>query len=454
VQAGASLCFRNRATLSIPDTRRSELFKSDTVGAETPRSLLYLPMMAQDEIVGVMQLHRDGGVRYFHHEEQASAQHLANQVAASLRLLEQRSIREQLFKSEKLAATGQLIAGVVNDLRNPVESVLTMSQLLLFRGRSEERDLKMLAAEAQRTAEIVARLISFGRNEDAVAAPVELNALLAGLYKFREREWREAGIQLQDRASREAVHVIGAQGQLEQVFLNILLYAERAVAETGSKIITAGTALLGRRVLVDISFPAPEDAADPFLTEDDGGAGGLAVVRGIVQSHGGEVRFEQTNNGTAGRIEIELPRAEMSTRSGSDAVGKRRAAKKLTAVILEPDPVAQRAFVSLLAQRGHRVIPLVSAEEAIDLVQRVKCDLIAATSTSSSRLPGFNWVNFYEKVRPHTDAFVLLTESAEIGHTFQRGEGFVIRKPLHEADLNRVLDEFEAAAVESPAEVS
>ncbi len=453
VQAGAALCFRNRAILSIPDTRRSELFRSDPIGTETPRSVLYLPMMAQDEIVGVIQLHCDGGVRYFHHEEQASAQHLANQVAASLRLLEQRSIREQLFKSEKLAATGQLIAGVVNDLRSPVESVLTMSQLLLFRGKSEERDLKMLAAEAQRTAEIVSRLISFGRNEDAVAAPVELNSLLAGLYKFREREWREAGIQLQDRASREAVHVIGAQGQLEQVFLNILLYAERAVAETGSKIITTGTALLGRRVLIDIGFPAPEDAGDPFLSEDDGGAGGLAVVRGIIQSHGGEVRFEQTNNGTAGRIEIELPRAEMTSRSGSHAIAKRSAAK-LTAVILEPDPVAQRAFVSLLAQRGHRVIPLGSAEEAIDLVQRVKCDLIAATSTSSSRLPGFNWVNFYEKVRPHTDAFVLLTDTAEIGHTFNPGEGFVVRKPLHEAAINRVLDEFEMAGVATPTEVS
>ncbi len=273
------------------------------------------------------------------------------------------------------------------------------------------------------------------------------------LYKFREREWRDAGIQLQDRASREAVHVIGAQGQLEQVFLNILIYAEHAVAETGSKIITVGTALLGRRVLVDISFPATEDAADPFLNEDDGGAGGLAVVRGIIQSHGGEVRYEQVHNGTAGRIEIELPRADMASRSGSHAVAKRRAAK-LTAVILEPDLVAQRAFVSLLAQRGHRVIPLGSAEEAIDLVQRVKCDMIAATSTSSARLAGFNWVNFYEKVRPHTDAFVLLTDTAEIGHTFNPGEGFVVRKPLREIDINRVLDEFETSAALDTAEVS
>lgn len=442
VQAGVALCFRNRAVLSIPDTRRSELFKSDQ-GSDTPRSLLYLPMLAQDELVGVIQLHRDGGVRFFHHEEQASAQHLANQVAASLKLLEQRSIREQLFKSEKLAATGQLIAGVVNDLRNPVESVLTMSQLLLYRGKCEERDLQMLAAEAQRTAEIVARLISFGRNEDAMAKPLELNSLLTGLFKFREREWKDSAIQLQDRFSRDAVHVIGAQGQLEQVFLNILLYAERAVAETGNKIITVGTALLGRRVLVDFSFPAPEDAVDPFQVDDEGSAaGGLAVLRGIIQSHGGEIRFEQ-QNGNLGRIEIELPRAEMASRSGSHAVTSRRSVK-LTAVIVEPDPATQRAFVALLALKGHRVIPVGSAEEATDLVQRVKCDIVACTS----RMAGFNWVMFYEKVRPHTDAFVLLLDAQEIGHTFPADEGFVLRKPLHEEEVNRILSAIESVLAE------
>jgi CheY-like chemotaxis protein len=305
----------------------------------------------------------------------------------------------------------------------------------------------MLAAEAQRTAEIVARLISFGRNEDAVAKPVELNAVLADLFKFREREWKDAGVQLQDRLSREAVHVIGAQGQLEQVFLNILLYAERAIAETDGKTIAIGTSLLGRRVLVDFSFPSPDGAADPFLVDDDGGAeGGLAVLRGIVQSHGGEVRFEQS--GPKGRIEIELPRADMASRgaSGLDAVNgagqrSRRGRSNLTAVIVEPDTAAQRAFVSLMARRGHRVIPVSSPEEAADLVQRVKCDLIASTS----RMAGFNWVLFYEKVRPHTDAFVLLAEGQEISHTFSNGEGFVLRKPLHEADVNRVLEEIEAA---------
>lgn len=450
-------CFRNKTALAIPDIRRSDWFKQEQgAGAvDAPRSILVLPMLAQDDAAGVMLLYCEGSVRYFHHEEQASAQHLANQVAAAMRALEQRSVREQLFKSEKLAATGQLIAGVVNDLRNPVESLLTMSQLLLFRGSCSERELRMLAAEAQRAAEIVARLISFGRNEDAVAKAVDMTALVGGILKFREREWKAAGIQLQDRMSRDAAPVIGAQGQLEQVMLNILLYAERAVAETGSKIITVGVALLGRRVLVDVDFPAPEDLPDPFVADAEERSAGLAVLRGIIQSHGGDARFERVNGGMQARIEIELPRAqqqqsqqqsagggpvrEAAAADGAGAVrarGGSTAAVRMTAIVIEPDLAAQRTFVAWMAQKGHRAIPVGSAEEAIDLVQRVKCDLVACTS----RLPGFNWLTLYERVREHADEFVLLLDEGEMGHSFAAGEGHVLRKPLHEADFERVLD--------------
>ncbi len=449
LHAALGHCYRNKTALGIPDTRRNDFFKPDpaqqqgALSPDLPRSILALPMLAQDEIAGVMLLYRSDGVRYFHHEEQASAQHLANQVAASLKLLEQRSVREQLFKSEKLAATGQLIAGVVNDLRNPVESVLTMSQLLLFRGACEERDLRMLAAEAQRTAEIVTRLISFGRNEDAVAKPVELNGVLAGLVKFREREWKSAGIQLQDRMSREGVYVIGAQGQLEQVLLNILLYAERAVADAdGGKTITVGTSLLGRRVMADVDFPAPPDTVDPFAGDEDDTGGGLAVLRGIIQSHGGDIRFELMPGGLQGRVEIELPRAHQAGMSGEAATGSAgggsqigKTSFKMTAVIIEPDTIVQRTFVALMAQQGHRVIPVGSADEAIDLVQRVKCDLLACTS----RMPGFNWLTFYEKVRGHADEFVLLMDENDIGHSFAAGEGHILRKPIHEADFERVI---------------
>src|SRR6185369_10979630 len=108
-------------------------------------------------------------VGYFSPEEQAAVQHLANQVAASLKLQEQQKMREQLFHSEKLAATGQLISGVANELSAPLDSIMKLAASLAdYEGRAvPEGDLHQLASEARRASEIVERLVSFARQDHA-----------------------------------------------------------------------------------------------------------------------------------------------------------------------------------------------------------------------------------------------------------------------------------------------
>jgi len=446
MSAGVAMCFRNRTLLNIPDTRRSPFFKTDSRG-EVPRSVMFVPMFAQNELLGVMQVHRSESVRYFSSEEQAAAQHLANQLAASLKLQEQRSMREQLFKSEKLAATGQLISEVANELKEPVETMLVLSQISLRRqGQMDQRDLQLLASESQRTAEIVARLISFGRNhEDTTAKPVEINGLLSGLFHFREREWKALGLKLQDRLGTEQMYVIGSQGQLEQVFLNLLVHAEQTVAETEDKMLTVSASLMGRRVLVDISHSARITTPDPFADPSSGVAMGLGVARSIIQSHGGDLRFERPTQNMC-RFNIELPRADVGTGPHAPTDG-RVSTQKLTMLLVEPDAASQRQAVAAFGSRGHRVVPVKAPEEAQDLVQRVKFDVVVC----SSRLPGLNWITFYQHVQNHVDAFVLLTEGfeASLAQAFSNGNGYFLIKPLQDADLDRVLESIAAHASDS-----
>jgi signal transduction histidine kinase/CheY-like chemotaxis protein len=445
MNAGAAMCFRNRTLLNIPDTRRSPFFKADS-RADAPRSVMFVPMFAQNELLGVMQVHRSKSVRYFSSEEQAAAQHLANQLAASLKLQEQRSMREQQFKSEKLAATGQLISEVANELKEPVETMLVLSQISLRRhGQVDERDLQLLASESQRTAEIVARLISFGRNhEESTAKPVEINGLLSGLFHFREREWKTLGLKLQDRLGTEQMYVIGLQGQLEQVFLNLLVHAEQTLSETEDKTLTVSASLMGRRVLVDISHSARMTAPDPFADPQSGAALGLGVARSIVQSHGGDLRFERPNQNTC-RFNIELPRAETGSNPAAHQNGRNMTAK-LTMLLVEPDAASQRQAVAAFGSRGHRVVPVKSPEEAQDLAQRVKFDVVVC----SSRLQGLNWITFYQQVQSHVDAFVLLTEAfdASLAQAFSNGNGYFLMKPLQDVDLDRVLESIAAHATD------
>ena len=79
-------------------------------------------MIAQSEVIGVLELDQDDRVRDFTADEQALAQHLGNQIGVAIRLLDQRSVQEQLFRTEKMAAVGRLISGVVNELQTPLAS--------------------------------------------------------------------------------------------------------------------------------------------------------------------------------------------------------------------------------------------------------------------------------------------------------------------------------------------
>ena len=148
--------------------------------------------------------------RIFSRDEQTLTQHLANQIGVAVKLLDQRSVREQLFRTEKLAAVGQLISGIVNDLRTPLAAIANLAQAA---GDGpcgpSAADLKSLAAEARRAAEIVDRLVGFAGTGPAQTQPVELNALLRNLIEFREREWKVRGIRARSLLADEPATVIG-----------------------------------------------------------------------------------------------------------------------------------------------------------------------------------------------------------------------------------------------------
>ena len=438
---GAALTYRNKTLLNIPDTRRSPFFKAGA--KELPRSVMFVPMFAQNEVMGVLEVTHAEGIRYFTHDEQAATQHLANQVATSLKLQEQQSMREQLFRSEKLAATGQLISGVANELRSPLETILGVSKKLATHPEevTAGRDLQILSAEAQRAAEIVSRLVSFGRVEEAEAKPIEINTILKSLVRFREREWKALGIDAKVRMSREPLHTIGAHGQLEQVFLNLLVHAEQSVLDSPEKTITVEPSPVGRRILVEVAYAVlnSEDAVDPL--DNKGGestALGLGVARGVVQSHGGDIRFSKPTPRQC-RFEVDLPLAETAAPRRDS-----RRTRQYTSMVVEPDAVQCKHIVSMLSAREHRVVPVASAEEGVDLVQKLRFDAVLC----SMRLPGLNWVEFFERVRDQAGSFVLLTDGHDpaLSRAFSGAEGFVLAKPLADAELDRVMDQVEDRA--------
>src|SRR5207302_1113432 len=116
-----------------------------------------------------------------------------------------------------------------------------------------EREVLAIDAEAKKAAGMVARLVSFAAAEQE-ARPVSITALLRTLIEFREGDWKATGIKVRDLTMREPMNVLGSQGQLEQVFLSLLVHAEQLLADAAQKSITIRTSVLAKRLLVEIAF--------------------------------------------------------------------------------------------------------------------------------------------------------------------------------------------------------
>jgi signal transduction histidine kinase len=443
---GIALAFRNRVLLSVPDTRRSPLFDVSSPS----KAVVFVPMLAQNELLGVIELEHDGGGD-FGPDEQAAVQHLANEAALSLKLQEQQSLHEQLVSSEKLAATGQLISGVAHELRAPLENILTVSKRLLTRTDAApfERELRILGAEGRRASDIVARLVSYSRAEETETRAVELNGLLSNLMRFREREWKSLGIDVHSRLSAEPLYVNGVQGQLEQAFLNMLVHAEQSALEAaGEKVINVVSGAVARRILIEITYSCSESTHDPFAqrgTNQPHGFG-LGVWRTMIHAHGGETRFSRPNAQTALLI-VDVP-LKVETRATSRPAAPKRT-HPLTTLVVEPDAVFARRIVKDLSGREHRAVPVGSAEEGFDLIQRIRFDIVLC----SSKLPGMSWGDFVQRIGGQVGAFILLADRVDSGPRpmMLTGQAFVIHRPAYDLELNRILTAVESGASDQGA---
>ncbi len=437
-QLGAAACFQYRTPLVVPDTARSP-FPPPGGAGPAPKAQLFVPMVTQDGVVGVLQFDQDERTRVFNADEQALAQHLANQVAVALKLLDQRSVQEQLFRTEKLAAVGRLISSVVNELQTPLASI---SDLATRASRSVHdgaagKDLAAIAAESQKATAIVARLVSFAAAAPGEARPVSIGALLRNLVDFRERDWKASGIKVRDLLTGDPLMVMGSHGQLEQVFLRLLVHAEQSLAAASEKVLTIRTSLLARMVVVEIVFSARADHSSSEV------AALLGVTRSVINGHGGEVRLIEKNPADA-HFEVELPLLAKERVSAAEPSAQERVSpsgRRMTALVIETDEAPQRQILALLAARGYRVVPVNNTDTGLDLAQRLRFDVVFC----SVRAPGLNWVELAERMQSKVTGFVLLSDGydAELVADFEADSRFVLAKPVQDSELSKVLGAIE-----------
>ncbi len=224
---------------------------------------------------------------------------------------ELKRLEEQLIQAEKLAAMGQMLAGVAHELNNPLTAILGVTELLRERPIEDEtikRQLELTHRQARRAARIVQNLLEFSRPASPQKKPVDLNSIIDRTIQLHEHSLRRNSVEVDFRPQPDFPGVIADANQLIQVFLNLLTNAEQAIREVReSGRIQIRFARVGSRISVtfqdDGAGLRPESIPrlfDPFYTTKRPGGGtglGLSICLSIVREHGGTIEAEALPGG-------------------------------------------------------------------------------------------------------------------------------------------------------------
>jgi C4-dicarboxylate-specific signal transduction histidine kinase/ligand-binding sensor domain-containing protein len=224
---------------------------------------------------------------------------------------EKRNLHEQLFRAEKLAAVGELIAGVAHEINNPLTGIVGLSELLLRENKENldedtKKDLKSIFESSERIKKIVANLLRFARRGAPMRKDVSINELLDRVISIRDYEMNVRNVELKKNYQLDLPLVMADPSQLEQVFLNLITNAEYAIHDHQQKAgtLTIATSVVpdnsgGETVVIEFSDTGtgiPIDVLpklfNPFFTTKGVGKGtglGLSTSYGIIKGHGGEI---------------------------------------------------------------------------------------------------------------------------------------------------------------------
>ena len=248
---------------------------------------------------------------------------------------EREQMRQQLYQTSKLAALGELSAGVAHEINNPLNGVINFAQLLKDEGagRTEfERDMiDGIIEEGERIAGIVRGLLAFARHDDHRVGRVSFGEAVGASLALFGRQFEKDGIRVETDVPGDLPPLRADSSRLRQVVLNMVSNAHHSLKSKGGadrlfRISARHSARGGREFLraefydngLGIKREDLERVFDPFFTtrRDSGGTGlGLSISFGIIHEYGGTIRAE-SEPGEFARFVVELPAA--GPEGGSD----------------------------------------------------------------------------------------------------------------------------------------
>jgi GAF domain-containing protein/CheY-like chemotaxis protein len=434
-------------------------------GPDWPAVWLGVPLVAGGHVMGVLALMRDQ--RPFTEAEERLAMSIADLTALALRsaqLYEERTrayqelqaTQDQLVRTEKLRALGEMASGVAHDFNNLLAAILGRTQLLL-RHVQEPRLrqwLQVVERSALDGAQTVRRLQDFARvRRDTPMIPVDLNAVVRDALEITQSRWREEalrrGVVIRVDARLGPVPpVAGDPAELREALTNLILNAVDAMPQGGTLRLTT-TPAEGAAVEVAVSdtgvgIPAAirDRIFDPFFTtKGPQGTGlGLSMTYGIVVRHGGHISVE-SEEGQGSTFRLRFPAlTDPPPAAGPRGVAEEAVEAGLRCLVVDDEEEVGRALGDVLEALGHHAAVVTAGARALEYLTMEPVDVVF-TDLAMPEVSGWQVARAIRERWPHIPVFLVTGFGVELSAEERQAHGVaaVYAKPLSLDDITEAL---------------
>lgn len=347
---------------------------------------------------------------------------LIRDVSERLKVIrQQRQLEEQLRQSQKMAAIGTLAGGIAHDFNNLLAAILGYAELALLKlppGGALQREIRQILKAGGKASELVNQILAFSRKETTKRIPIQPGVLIKEVIKLL-RGTIPSTITIRERIAATDRMILANPTQLHQVVMNLCTNAFHAMEEQGGEMTLSLESV--RKLLrekeeerewIRISVadngcgiePATlERIFEPYFTTKPSGKGtgmGLAVVHGIVESHGGRIEVKSTvGQGTTVQVyfpvvagvEAQRPRKEEQSLVGGDE----------SILVVDDEQMVADYLKGFLEQLGYRITICNDGSSALALFEHnpQAFDLVITDQTMPGKT-GFEMARNMLALRP------------------------------------------------------